>query len=54
VLTSATGDAMAEVGGTAARMERTLELAGDERLPSAHWLCVHRGDPGGRFEGDWE
>lgn len=35
-------------------MSRTLELAGAKGLKSAHSLCVHRGDPVCRFEGDWE
>jgi hypothetical protein len=35
-------------------MERTLELAGAKGLRSAHSLCVHRGDPVCRFEGDWK
>jgi len=35
-------------------MERTMELAGAQKLRSAHSLCVHRGDEVCRFEGFWE
>jgi len=35
-------------------MQRTLELAGAKNLRPKHQVCVHRGGPVCRFEGDWD
>ena len=35
-------------------MQRTLELAGAKNLRPRHDVCVHRGGPLCRFEGDWD
>jgi hypothetical protein len=35
-------------------MARTIELSGAKDVRSRHSLCVHRGDPVCRYEGDWK
>jgi hypothetical protein len=35
-------------------MQRTLERAGARNLRARHEVCVHRGGPVCRFEGDWD
>ena len=46
---------MAQVKGTAIQSSmRYLRERFGEGMNSAHSLCVHRGDPVCRFEGNWE